>query len=384
MNTNKCLKFALISIRKDLFSSIFKIIQITVAFIILAYIIKELGLQRKALNLINGVMDNKEIYILREESFGAEDNPFNDNRREDAEQLLNMILNQKISVIQNERQIHTEENEYISLVGVTADFFNDYDISVDLSKEEIDEYFSNEKIKICDMNGSTIPVIAGADLKKNHKIGDVLEDYGINYKIIGFAKKDSAYIMPFQDYYTQTIDDSIIYPYFFDLTDDRAINTLFYSCFFKGSSYSEIEKILDFNNEKHLFNLSVKNYSQQLKNTKITYANNITLYGFFGLALLIFSLIGMTSTMLNRIIDNLFEYSVNLLCGATMKDIYRRVTFEFLIIFVMGVVVTGVLYKFSISSLIVILIAMLSYLAMRLYLSKMIKFETLVENMSKE
>ena len=95
-----------------------------------------------------------------------------------------MILNQKISVIQNERQIHTEENEYISLVGVTADFFNDYDISVDLSKEEIDEYFSNEKIKICDMKGSTIPVIAGADLKKNHKIGDVLEDYEINYKII--------------------------------------------------------------------------------------------------------------------------------------------------------------------------------------------------------
>ena len=171
---------------------------------------------------------------------------------------------------------------------------------------------------------------------------------------------------------------------FIDVDDGSNMLRLFDSCMFNGTPKSEIEEIVKYNNDNKLYNLSIKSYGEQIKYIKKTISNSMLFYAFFGIALLAFSIIGMTGTMIVRVIDNLYEYTVNLMCGATLNDIYDRITYEFFITFFIGIMGCLYFFGYTLPTLVALLISQISYTGMRVYLRRHLDFEVLTKTMARK
>ena len=382
MKTKKNIKYALESIRKDIFSSVFRMIQILAAYIVIGFMIMEGSGAVASLSILNKITADKEIYVLKDESYGSY---YHEDYSKEVDTLVDMILEKDISIIFKGYSAKVPQYGMLDCIAVTPDFFDRYDIKIEgCSENYIQENFKIEKITEKDMEERVFPAIAGYNLKKYYSVGDIVESTDLKWKIIGFASKKGGFILPMRGKEVEYVDDSIIYPYFIDVDDGSNMLRLFDSCMFNGTPKSEIEEIVKYNNDNKLYNLSIKSYGEQIKYIKKTISNSMLFYAFFGIALLAFSIIGMTGTMIVRVIDNLYEYTVNLMCGATLNDIYDRITYEFFITFFIGIMGCLYFFGYTLPTVVALLISQISYTGMRVYLRRHLDFEVLTKTMARK
>lgn len=382
MGTKKNIKYALNNIRSNLFASLFRMIQILVAFIVIGMMIIEGTGAIKALSMLNKLTKNNDVYVLKDESYGSY---YTEKYSKEADRLVDMILEKNVSIVFNGLSINVPGYGMLDCIGVSSDFFDMYDVEIEgCSKKDIEEQFKFKKITEKEREEGVFPVIAGYNLKKNYSIGDIVESSYMKCKIIGFASKKGSYILPMRGKDVYYVDDAIIYPFFLSTDDGYDMLHFFNACIFNGIPRYEMEELLKYNNDNKLYNLSIISYKEQIEYIKKNICNSIVFYAFFGITLFAFSIIGMTGTMIVRVIDNLYEYAVNLMCGATMEDIYDRVTYEFFIIFSIGIFGCFYFYRYTLPTLVAVLISQISYTGMRVYLRKHLDFEDLIKNMSKK
>jgi len=124
----------------------------------------------------------------------------------------------------------------------------------------------------------------------------------------------------------------------------------------------------------------LRSYTTQLEFMSKEYSNEFLIEGILGGSLLLFAFLGMLCTMIQRIVDNAYEYAVNLLCGARIWDIYARIMFEFVMIIMTGVLVSVWVYGFSLASYVIVLIALICFALVSVFAIKKIDFGSLVEN----
>ncbi len=91
------------------------------------------------------------------------------------------------------------------------------------------------------------------------------------------------------------------------------------------------------NRELHLMDSYFVSYRSQLQIVQNDILESMILFGGFGSVLFVFSILGICGMIIQLIRDYQYEYGVNLLCGAEIKDIFIRLVFQVSLLIVTGI-----------------------------------------------
>ena len=183
-----------------------------------------------------------------------------------------------------------------------------------------------------------LPAIAGADFRHEYKKGDVIQgDSGEQYRIVGFLKKGSYYAVPTQSRNLESMDHALLMPVRVDLSDNVSIMEYLRYSQFAVKDRSELLGIEDMNRELHLMDSYFVSYRSQLQIVQNDILESMILLGGFGSVLFVFSILGICGMIIQLIHDYQYEYGVNLLCGAEIKDIFIRLVFQVSLLIVTGI-----------------------------------------------
>lgn len=335
--TNIKLSFEQWKFRKLQF--IFLTVQIIFSFLLVCFIFQQFFSNRQLMSQMQKYMGKGDIYVLwnnnePEWEQELEKDKYNRKFRE----LINKVrtTNVDILVLNNEYETSIKEKS-TNLLYITPDFFDRYGITGDFSDREIHKLFCTQFVENVETE-KILPAIAGADFRHEYKKGDVIQgDSGEQYRIVGFLKKESYYAVPTQSRNLESMDHALLMPVRVDLSDNVSIMEYLRYSQFAVKDRSELLGIEDMNRELHLMDSYFVSYRSQLQIVQNDILESMILFGGFGSVLFVFSILGICGMIIQLIHDYQYEYGVNLLCGAEIKDIFIRLVFQVSLLIVTGI-----------------------------------------------
>lgn len=335
--TNIKLSFEQWKFRKLQF--IFLTVQIILSFLLVCFIFQQFFSNRQLMSQMQKYMGKGDIYVLwnnnePEWEQELEKDKYNRKFRE----LINKVrtTNVDILVLNNEYETSIKEKS-TNLLYITPDFFDRYGITGDFSDREIHKLFCTQFVENVETE-KILPAIAGADFRHEYKKGDVIQgDSGEQYRIVGFLKKESYYAVPTQSRNLESMDHALLMPVRVDLSDNVSIMEYLRYSQFAVKDRSELLGIEDMNRELHLMDSYFVSYRSQLQIVQNDILESMILFGGFGSVLFVFSILGICGMIIQLIHDYQYEYGVNLLCGAEIKDIFIRLVFQVSLLIVTGI-----------------------------------------------
>lgn len=335
--TNIKLSFEQWKFRKLQF--IFLTVQIIFSFLLVCFIFQQFFSNRQLMSQMQKYMGKGDIYVLwnnnePEWEQELEKDKYNRKFRE----LINKVrtTNVDILVLNNEYETSIKEKS-TNLLYITPDFFDRYGITGDFSDREIHKLFCTQFVENVETE-KILPAIAGADFRHEYKKGDVIQgDSGEQYRIVGFLKKGSYYAVPTQSRNLESMDHALLMPVRVDLSDNVSIMEYLRYSQFAVKDRSELLGIEDMNRELHLMDSYFVSYRSQLQIVQNDILESMILFGGFGSVLFVFSILGICGMIIQLIHDYQYEYGVNLLCGAEIKDIFIRLVFQVSLLIVTGI-----------------------------------------------
>lgn len=335
--TNIKLSFEQWKFRKLQF--IFLTVQIIFSFLLVCFIFQQFFSNRQLMSQMQKYMGKGDIYVLwnnnePEWEQELEKDKYNRKFRE----LINKVrtTNVDILVLNNEYETSIKEKS-TNLLYITPDFFDRYGITGDFSDREIHKLFCTQFVENVETE-KILPAIAGADFRHEYKKGDVIQgDSGEQYRIVGFLKKESYYAVPTQSRNLESMDHALLMPVRVDLSDNVSIMEYLRYSQFAVKDRSELLGIEDMNRELHLMDSYFVSYRSQLQIVQNDILESMILFGGFGSVLFVFSILGICGMIIQLIHDYQYEYGVNLLCGAEIKDIFIRLVFQVSLFIVTGI-----------------------------------------------
>ena len=335
--TNIKLSFEQWKFRKLQF--IFLTVQIIFSFLLVCFIFQQFFSNRQLMSQMQKYMGKGDIYVLwnnnePEWEQELEKDKYNRKFRE----LINKVrtTNVDILVLNNEYETSIKEKS-TNLLYITPDFFDRYGITGDFSDREIHKLFCTQFVENVETE-KILPAIAGADFRHEYKKGDVIQgDSEEQYRIVGFLKKESYYAVPTQSRNLESMDHALLMPVRVDLSDNVSIMEYLRYSQFAVKDRSELLGIEDMNRELHLMDSYFVSYRSQLQIVQNDILESMILFGGFGSVLFVFSILGICGMIIQLIHDYQYEYGVNLLCGAEIKDIFIRLVFQVSLLIVTGI-----------------------------------------------
>lgn len=335
--TNIKLSFEQWKFRKLQF--IFLTVQIIFSFLLVCFIFQQFFSNRQLMSQMQKYMGKGDIYVLwnnnePEWEQELEKDKYNRKFRE----LINKVrtTNVDILVLNNEYETSIKEKS-TNLLYITPDFFDRYGITGDFSDREIHKLFCTQFVENVETE-KILPAIAGADFRHEYKKGDVIQgDSGEQDRIVGFLKKGSYYAVPTQSRNLESMDHALLMPVRVDLSDNVSIMEYLRYSQFAVKDRSELLGIEDMNRELHLMDSYFVSYRSQLQIVQNDILESMILFGGFGSVLFVFSILGICGMIIQLIRDYQYEYGVNLLCGAEIKDIFIRLVFQVSLLIVTGI-----------------------------------------------
>ena len=216
--------------------------------------------------------------------------------------------------------INQNFNNIISLKTIKGRNFEDYD-------------FIDSK--------SYIPILIGYNLKDSYDVGkiydmfDSVTGYPIKCKVIGILEYNSSFISinyGVQDY----LNNSIISPIKAkDISEMNDFSELDLSINNSIIITDNIENLRDIEKKSQNLNLFSINYiplKDIVEQNLVLSKNKIYYTLFICIIILIFSLIGIITSLLSLINRHIHDFSIHILCGARIRNIIFRISMEILLV----------------------------------------------------
>lgn len=210
--------------------------------------------------------------------------------------------------------------------SVTKDFFNMFGISVSRGRVFSDSEYEHE--------ASICPVVIGAELEKKYKLNEVykFENGGLGTefkgKVIGVLSKNSMYYNLNNINMPIYLDNSYIVP----------VNTNYNTEKFSFSDYDmalshmvifdnstdKMEQISKALSALNLFDINFISADEQTQEILHNVADEMLMQFMLAIFILIFTLVCINISFHKMIIQNMYEYGIHMICGATVQDLIRR------------------------------------------------------------
>lgn len=209
------------------------------------------------------------------------------------------------------------------------------------------------------------PVILGNIYKDKYKVGDLIEslDFGAdsepkktNLKVIGILD-DNNYV--YEDGILakgKSLKNAIIYPYnenilLKDRTNERVQTIIRVGLSnYLSNSYvllNDNEYANDINNHllSYKFKFQLKDLNDSMDEYKNQIMHSIKPVIYTSGIIILFSIISITIVMLNSIIKDKKEFGINIMIGATMKDIRTRVLGQVFLLLGISILISTIILK---------------------------------------
>ena len=299
---------------------------------------------------------------------------------------LNYIMNEDKNTIPKLKELYSTiiNNENIIRYSSYSYFLEEYVMGEQVRFHYIDKNYNDispltvikgRKFNSSDFTEETsvIPVIIGYNLRDKYIVGEVYEIIDpiegknkIEYEIIGVLDHNESFIS-INYGITDFLNYSIIRPISEKSVDeikqfsefDLRINNNFIAT--KG--ISEIQKIENKSRELDLFSIKYKLISEVVK-SNLDFSRSKIIYSIFiCIIILLFTLIGIISSIIQMLNVSIRNYTIHILCGATKMDMIKRIVISLtiveLIVAIPIIIILGLNIDILITLLVIILINLL-------------------------
>lgn len=264
----------------------------------------------------------------------------------------------------NSIKFQRENLNQIKTLIINKEFLSVFNLKGDYNYNKVEQAFAAYTEA-----DTEVPVILGSKFKKNYKKGDVIYSFSQKaFKIYGFFDKKSYYIAPNRINSMEYLDDYIIMPCSMTKdTDELTATFQFLSSYFITDDKSQMYEIIGKSKEMDLFSLDLRSFKEQCKNIQVITLEKILFMGVLTSILFIFALVGFIGNIIQFISDSTREFSINLLCGATEKQIILRVAIQIGLIILLSNIAPFVIFGLSKAFIITLCCSMLIGLLVLLY-----------------
>lgn len=158
-------------------------------------------------------------------------------------------------------------------------------------------------------------------------MGDIITDsQDVSYQVQGFLEKSSYFLQPGKSDDVYMLDSWFIVPITTKILIDPAdFDPIIMSTYFFTDDASNLEKIRNKSSELDLYSLEFRSFAQQMQRIREDFNLLIKLVGFILMVVLLFSIIGLVSSISQFIDSHITEFSIHLLCGGQVSSIIQRI-----------------------------------------------------------
>jgi hypothetical protein len=179
----------------------------------------------------------------------------------------------------------------------------------------------------------TIPLLLGYDFRSFYQIGDIIEDNrGFCYRVVGFLEQSSYFIQPGKSSAIYSLDRWFVIPVQPDLDDsyDSAIMTTYIIT----DDPSHLQRIQQKSTELGLYTFEFRSFTEQMGRIQGEIDLQIKIMGLMFSVVLIFSMIGLISNLVQFINTHTKEFAIHMLCGGQVSSIIRRILIQIILMLI--------------------------------------------------
>lgn len=185
-----------------------------------------------------------------------------------------------------------------------------------------------------------IPIIVGCKLGQYVNVGDIIDD---NFVVVGVLKKGSFYLDPRWEGKVEKLDTTIVVPFIY--MKDMLRQAFFNELNIKTSDRLTVKEVKEMLNDAGVKKIHFRPMKKQLINIHKDMNYKIIYELCYGIMILVMSVAGEALSLLCRMKRRLPEYSVHILCGGTVKDVFLRSACGEFAVIVAADVAIGLFYK---------------------------------------
>lgn len=219
-------------------------------------------------------------------------------------------------------------------------------------------YFNHEDYT---SNSEIIPVILGYDYKDILNISDTFEDIsGTTYKVAGFLKENMNYIDIMATREFINLNNMMLIP----LNENKLISNTDYDAVINRAyiipeAESVLADIVNYAADLNTYSFAYKSMNEQIEYVIMDKEKWIQTQLFLAVLVALFTIVSFIVTFLQFIEQNMYEFGVHYLNGATNKDIMMRIVFQVVPFIVVGDIVSLTFSGFDHSGWLTILASIL-------------------------
>ncbi len=356
-------KFCMRQLKREWTDFLLKMLQISISLFLLGALINSFLEQQALQKQVIALQGEKTLYVLRDNNSDKywsklmSHKAYNQSFVKLTETVLKMDTE---FIIMNNITATQIDNDQVDVIEVTPNFFEKYGISGSFDEKLLEEKFQIQKGKWEDIESLKKPVILGNAYRKKYHLGDSFKDGSENkYYVVGFLDAHQFYAALVQGTEMNSLDTALISPVYINETDNESMYNFLYSCQFLVNDKSELDQLLQINHKEKLLDTWIQSYAAQLKRVKEVYINVVVMEGTLGISLFFFAFVGMICTMIQRVEDHAYEYTVNFLCGARKREILFRIIFEYLLSILIGNVLCFISFGKSLAFSMILLLTII-------------------------
>ena len=305
-------------------------------------------------------LDGNQTYISLDKSTNEKINYLINNEQESIEKMTDLYLFMR----------NQSDTPYFTIINYSMpETHNGRQVVEYLANEEFFTIFNQEVIdgrnftdSDFDIENETIPILVGYNLKdkyklnNNYKITDPISGETQKYKIVGILKLNSSFVdlnnqqtnfTYFNDGYIRPLNEDMITTY----NDFSVLDMVINSTFFINNNEKGVNAIKNKSDELGLFSLEFITLDDSMKIINERLKQLVVLEITILLIILIFSLMGIISALLEMLSKKMPEYFIHLKCGATYFSIVSRIIIQIALIMIVSYIPVIMIFKFSLATL---------------------------------
>lgn len=210
------------------------------------------------------------------------------------------------------------------------------------------------------------PLLLGSDLRRFYQLNDVInDDKGARYRVTGFLEKSSFFLQPGKSGEIYSLDNWFIIPVRPDLDGDY--DSAIMSTNIITDDPSHLQEIQQKSSELGLYTLEFRSFSEQMLRIEEDYRLQIKIIGLMLSMVLIFSIIGLISNLVQFINTHTKEFAIHLLCGGQVASIIQRILIHIFLLITVADVIVLAIHRIGLASLLTIAFSLVIGLLIALY-----------------
>ena len=368
-------KYSLYTWKNHFFKSSFLLIQTVVGMFIISYVFTSFFQYLDVVKRINGYIANGNIYKIEEYDYEVE---LSDDDLIEYSKIFNEIKKNKVKkMIMSNTNSFANGEEELPTLQVDDNFFDTYNVLLGMHSKSPKELFFLHSGDVYEQD--IIPVYMGYKYKKKYHLGEKVNLGDIKVRIEGFLKPNQSMVLPMQGPENISVDDYIFLPYYVDEKDVDDVKALIENFFFVTDDKKNLDSITDAFHKAKNNTYFYKNYKVQFEAVKRDYNEMLLQDGIVGAILIVFSIMSILGMVFNIVEENEYAYGVSMICGASKKDIYVRVLFHELLIFILAFLLSFFVFGTTKAILLVFVLVSILVVILCIYAFKIINVESIIK-----